>query len=188
MSTCHCCQFIPQHTGLGTGAHVCTWAGCVCVDRGGIRERSWAITQWPWQGGCGAERQQVLARVVGKNQVCGKLPALAPAEHNLLSFEAGDAPGLHRKPPVFLSLALNETPPGQHINRDLCTTSKINIRGERIKGLWRAAQGRRQACLSSPAPGRGGRAALWGGMQSGTLCQAARVVWRPEHHAAGKES
>lgn len=43
--------------------------------------------------------------------------------------------------PASLSPALNETPPGQHIKLDLCTTSVMNIRGGGIKGLWRAVQG-----------------------------------------------
>lgn len=43
--------------------------------------------------------------------------------------------------PASLSPALNETPPGQHIKLDLCTTFVMNIRGGRIKGLRRAAQG-----------------------------------------------
>lgn len=54
-------------------------------------------------GGCwaqwhGAERQQVLARAMGRSQVYGKLPPLAFAERSLLPFGAGDALGLHGKP------------------------------------------------------------------------------------------
>lgn len=56
--------------------------------------------------------------------------------------------------PASLSPALNETPPGQHIKLDLCTTSVMNIRGGR-----RSTEGSAGRGLAGPAQQQHGTSA-----------------------------